>query len=207
MDGVRRACGSAAWQRIGWRDYRLEFALDELIYRIKRATERPDLRLPVRFGEVPAGVAENAKGVMTATRSVKLRSATRCIFLVDGDVDLVEAADCLILTTGKANVQYGRQNIILAGGIIEGTEDMPPHDNQTRLSIRISGTSISVSNSSNLILSCAGGRRGVLDPQLRVPQFTVPDAQLPERLLGMHDRLGRSPPPVSARVREPELAA
>ena len=26
MDGVRRACGSAAWQRIGWRDYRLEFA-------------------------------------------------------------------------------------------------------------------------------------------------------------------------------------
>ena len=94
---------------------------------------------------------------MTATRSVKLRSATRCIFLVDGDVDLVEAADCLILTTGKANVQYGRQNIILAGGVIEGTEDMPPHDNQTRLSIRISGTSISVSNSSNLILSAPEG--------------------------------------------------
>ena len=87
MDGVRRACGSTAWQRAGWRDYRLEFALDELIYRVKRVTERPDLKLPVRFGDVPAGVAENAKNVMTATRSIKLRSATRCIFLVDGDAD------------------------------------------------------------------------------------------------------------------------
>src|SRR5206468_1234324 len=53
MDGVRRACSSDDWQRGGWRDYPLEFALDEFIYRVKRITERPALELPVRFGEVP----------------------------------------------------------------------------------------------------------------------------------------------------------
>jgi hypothetical protein len=155
MDGVRRACGSAAWQRGGWRDYRLEFALDELIYRVKRATERPDLKLPVRFGEVPAGVAENAKGVLTAARSVKLRSATGCIFLVDGDVDVVEARECVILTTGEAKVPYGSGNIILAGGALEGAENRSHY--HPRLSLWISGTSISIRNSSGLVLSAPAG--------------------------------------------------
>ena len=45
LDGVRRACNSDDWQRSGWRDYPLEFALDELIYRVKRITERPALSM------------------------------------------------------------------------------------------------------------------------------------------------------------------
>jgi hypothetical protein len=157
MDGVRRACESAAWQRIGWRDYRLEFALDELIYRVKRATERPDLRLPVRFGDVPAGVADNAKEVLTATRSLKLRSATRCLYLVNGDVELFEARECAILATGDVKVDYGWANIILAGGAIDGSENMPQRGGGTRLSLRISGTTLSTRFSSNLIFGAPEG--------------------------------------------------
>jgi hypothetical protein len=157
LDGVRRACGSAAWQRIGWRDYRLEFALDELIYRVKRATEQPGLKLPVRFGNLRAGVADNAKEVLTATRSIKLRSATRCLFLVDGEVELVSATECLILATGKVNVGYGRSNVILAGGAIEGTENMRQGDDKPGPSLRISGTALSISNSSNLIFAAPEG--------------------------------------------------
>jgi hypothetical protein len=128
-----------------------------LIYRVNRATERPGLKLPVRFGDVPAGVADNAKGVLAATRFIKLRSAAQCIFLVDGDVDLVEARECLILATGKVNVGYGRANVILAGGTIEGTENMHRHDERPRLSLRISGTALSIRYSANLIFAAPEG--------------------------------------------------
>ena len=173
MDGVRRACGSAAWQRIGWRDYRLEFALDELIYRIKRATERPDLSLPVRFGDVPAGVAEKSKGVMTATRSVKLRSATRCIFLVDGDVDVVEAKECLILTTGRAKVPYGSANIILAGGASKAPRIGPITTRTSR-----SGSAAPRSRSATAQISSSPRRRVSKSLPSRTPCSSTPRSEI-----------------------------
>jgi hypothetical protein len=156
MEGVRRTCRSTDWQRNGWRDYRLEFALDEWIYRVKKAVQRPALKLPVRFGEVPAGVAENAKNVLTATHSLKLSSATRCLFLVDGDVDLQSARDCVILATGHVKVDYGHRNVILAGGAIEGAENSPRPDEKRGLSLRISGTTLSARYSTDLIFGAAG---------------------------------------------------
>jgi len=157
LEGVRRACATDEWQRSGWRNFQLEFALDEMIYRIKRAVERPDFKLPVRFGELRAGLAENGKDVLTASRGVKQRGAARCIFLVDGDVELIEASDCLILATGRINVQYGKGNVILAGGSVEGGEWMYPLVGATPLSLRISGTSLSIRHSSNVIVSAPEG--------------------------------------------------
>jgi hypothetical protein len=163
MDGVRRTCDSNAWQRRGWRDYQLEFALEELIYRVKRATEQSALELPVRFGEVPAGIAESPFGVLAAMRTRHLNSIRGSILLVDGDIELSYADHCLILATGKVKIRQGEENFIIAGDSIDVRDEnvrsgpaKSPLDLQEP-SLWISGASIKMSYGRRLICAAPDG--------------------------------------------------
>ena len=163
MDGVRRACDSNAWQRRGWRDYQLEFALDELIYRIKRATEQSRLELPVRLGEVPAGIAESPDQKLTAMRTRRLQSKSDCFLLVDGDIELSYAERCVILATGKVKLREGAENVIIAGGPIDvGNENVRSSRPISRFDLQgpslwISGTTIKMEFGRRLICAAPDG--------------------------------------------------
>jgi hypothetical protein len=163
MDGVRRTCDSNAWQRRGWRDYQLEFALDELIYRIKRATEQSRLELPVRFGEVPAGIAESPDQKLAAMRTRRLQSKSGCFLLVDGDIELSYAERCVILATGKVTLREGVENVIIAGDAIDvGTENAQSSATRSRLDLQgtslwISGTTIKMYFGRRLICAAPDG--------------------------------------------------
>ncbi len=160
MDGVRRACESDRWRRDDWRDYHLEFALDELIDRVGSATGRTDLVLPVRFGALPAGSAEkNPEGIRMATPpGIEIDRATRCVLLADGDLTLSYATDCLILATGKVTIHHGEGNAILAGDDIN--DSFSEGNGAFQPSLLISGTRIEMRHCSNLICSAPKGVGG-----------------------------------------------
>jgi hypothetical protein len=168
MDGVRRACGSEVWRRRGWRDYPLECALDELVERVGQATGRPALRLPVRFGDVPASSGEgvplvtNSEELRVAAKSERLRSAKRCILLVDGDVDVMLATDCLILATGRVSIQWGTGNVVVAGGTIVDKERGQVRASVLRPSLLISGSTLDLSHCADLIGAAPEGVGGSL---------------------------------------------
>lgn len=161
MEEIRRTCNSADWLNPGWRNYRLEFGLDELIYRVKRATKRPKLELPVRFGDLPTGIAESPRNLLMVTGTRRLHSATRSILIVDGDIHLMLASDCLILATGLVSIQWGDGNVIVAGGAVDDKESNGRRKDG-RPSLLVSGETIEISHSSNLICSAPKGVRGML---------------------------------------------
>lgn len=161
LEGVRRTCNSEDWLNPGLRDYRLEFELDELIYRVKRATRRPDLELPVHFGDLRSGVADEPSNLLMVTGTRQLRSATRSILIVDGDIHLMFAHDCLILATGLVGIQWGDGNVIVAGGAVNDKESNGRRKDG-RPSLLVSGETIEISHSSNLICSAPKGVSGML---------------------------------------------
>jgi hypothetical protein len=127
MDGVRRVARSDDWTRDGWRDYDLEFALDELVYRVRRATGRHRLKLPVRFGELPAAIAEAPAGAFVVARIKEVDRLRRSLLLADGDLKTPWAEDSLIIATGKVSIYHGARNVVIAGEI-DGD-----YENQARL--------------------------------------------------------------------------
>jgi hypothetical protein len=163
MQGVQRANKSGEWQHRGWRDFDLEFALDELMYRVRRATECRRLELPVRFGEVPAGVAESRERVIAAMRSKQLSSTKDSILLVDGDLELSFATRCVILATGKVSISHAEQVAVIAGDTIDVSHastrsgSVRESDAEQSRSLLVSGNTIRVRIGRGLVCAAPNG--------------------------------------------------
>ncbi len=161
MDGVRRVCASEDHRRPGWRDYPLEFAIDEMVFRVMHATRRPNLELPVRFGQPSDGEPGSREVALKVSGKESGQGVSRSILLVDGDVDMTFISDCLIVATGKVRFQHGSGNVILAGEIGTLSERGRERDGRPiRPSVLMAETSIFVHDAENLITSAPEGIRG-----------------------------------------------
>jgi len=92
--------------------------------------------------------------------SFELRHGRRSIILVDGNVSLTSAHDCLIIARGAVNVSYGSGNVILAGQYLDVSHEVDHDRNPVRpnaaSSLLMSGGDLRVSHGRRSVLVAGG---------------------------------------------------
>lgn len=170
MDGVRWTTSSAQWQQTALPNPKLIRAIEVVIGEIRLATGDPTVGLPVRFGDVPPGLDTNPERVIYVASSPRFFGqaggiqpvvldagrANRAILIVDGDIVLTAADDCLILATGEVRISYPTRCVIFAGRSIQAS-----HDTESLL---VAGSKVVVSHSNSV-------RR----PPMRLAIYSAPD--------------------------------
>jgi hypothetical protein len=135
MARIRDVASLGAWLQQApagrrWRDPVIESALSEILTDVGNTAGRQDLALPVGFDEVNASEGP-ARGPSIFEQNlhvvrgddVRILRATKSILLVDGNVQVAYADDCVIVARGAVTVVEGWRNVIVAGHYVHVSSD------------------------------------------------------------------------------------
>jgi hypothetical protein len=160
MGRVREAASTRAWRQRAspdrrWRDPVIEACLTGILKDIGQAAGRADLALPVELDEVRVADLPG-RGLQSFDQNlyvvkgddVRLDGAEKSILLVDGNVHLTRAEDCVIVARGAVTVSGGRRNLIVAGHYAEVSHDASVMPNAPTVdgSVLVSGSVLDVSH-------------------------------------------------------------
>jgi hypothetical protein len=164
---VARLAESGQWKEPGWKDEALAEGLSGLIDRLKKATGRDDLALPVELADVrPPDEQPMRQDVLPGTllvgRDHSAGRATRAVILADGNVRIAFASECVIIARGAVEVSHGNGNVILAGHYIHVSHDGNPMPGGRRRgaaagSILVSGGYVDVSHATATVVCAPAG--------------------------------------------------
>jgi hypothetical protein len=150
---VRQAVKSKKWQEPGWHDPVIDAGLRALVAHVNQATRQGAVRLPVTLADVrPSNDAARgrADGRLFVMEDGDIGRAQRSIFLVDGNVRISFAHDCIVLARGAVEIAHGGGNVVLAGHYVHTSHD---GSRQPSRSLLISGSILDVSHSHGTICS------------------------------------------------------
>jgi hypothetical protein len=125
--------------------------LKALVAQVNQATRQGAVRLPVTLADVrPSNEAAHrpADGRLFVGENGVFGHAQRSIFLVDGNVRIGFANDCIVLARGAVEIAHGEGNVVLAGHYVHTSHD---GSRQTSRSLLISGSILDVSHSHGTI--------------------------------------------------------
>jgi hypothetical protein len=174
LDLVKQHAASDAWQEPGFEDELLEAAMGKLVDQVNAAAKEERVKFTPRFarcrpqrnkdGSVKPRELDGDDLLFVGHDSFDLRRGTRSIILVDGNVSMTSAYDCLIIARGAVNIAYGSGNVILAGQYLDiahdGDRDRPQGGGLERTpgpaNLLMSGGDLRVSHALRSVLVAGG---------------------------------------------------
>jgi hypothetical protein len=168
LDLVKQHAASDAWQEPGFDDELLEAAIRKLVDEVNVAAKQERVKLTPRFAlcrpkrdrDTPQSNWQGDESLFVGHGSFELQSGRRSIILVDGNVSMTSAYDCLIIARGAVNISYGSGNVILAGQYLQISHEVDHKANPVRPdgpgSLLMSGGDLRVSHARRSVLVAGG---------------------------------------------------
>ena len=135
LDRIRDHAAAEAWKEEGWKEDYVEAWLDKLVASVARGTELPELKVPVRLGEVrPADPARAfLGGGLFVGQDQKISSLRNSIVLADGNVEAMMIENSVVVARGCVSATMTRGSLIVAGSYVQlsmaGAPNGTPKDN------------------------------------------------------------------------------
>lgn len=130
LDRIQLHAKDDAWQQGGLQDEVIEKWVQKLIASVAKATDRPDLKLPVTLGDVtpadPMRLAINPQSLLIGKEFQRLLIPRNSIILVDGNVELGIPQDSIVIARGAVTVSGAKNSIIISGTYITSSHDGDP---------------------------------------------------------------------------------
>jgi len=133
LDRIKQHAAGDAWKQPGFKDDAIEAWLDKLVASIAKATERPELKLPLRLKDVAPGQPQaqargpsRLRGALVVGDNIDLKGSYvhNSILLANGNVDVLGTNDSIIIAGGVVTVHANSgQSVIVAGALIDAKTD------------------------------------------------------------------------------------
>jgi hypothetical protein len=131
LDRIHQHAANDAWQQAGWNGEQIERWLEKLIGTVAKAADIPELKLPVRFGDVKPADATAGRTfdkALLVGKNIHLRSAQlrNSIVLADGNVEADSLEGCVVVARGAISAARSSRCVLLAGAYVKvGTDGQP----------------------------------------------------------------------------------
>ena len=132
---VKAAAAGEEWKKEGWTDPLIEQWLADVVGAVQAAGHGKELPEPAAFADYgrrdplvrppaePDAAPRPGEGALVVTRRLEVVRLRHTVALVDGDVDVGYANDCVIIARGSVRVSHGAGNVIVAGKSIHVSHD------------------------------------------------------------------------------------
>jgi hypothetical protein len=131
----------------------IEATLATLLDQVTKSTSREGFGLPVNWAKSlrRKDLEELGSGEeLCITKGGSVNHARKTVFLVDGNLRINGANDCVVVARGAVEIAHGRNNIVLAGHYIDVAHDGGA---EKRGSLLVSGSILDVTHSNASVCS------------------------------------------------------
>src|SRR5262245_33678958 len=118
LDRIHQHAATDAWRQQGWKEEAIEAWLDGATAAIRKAAQRPNLKLPVRIADVaPTDFTTEAAAdrVIVVGNNITLsrRNLRNSIVLADGNVEVGNIDHCVVIARGVVTAKQSTESVIV----------------------------------------------------------------------------------------------